>query len=536
MTTMTKERKYVGGAFLIGIVYRLLMSLQGIDSADLGFCMTFYQNFFRHPEAITFYFNYYLTGLIGGLWQLLFGQFGLLGFRLLETGAMTLAIWLLYRAFLPWLSSARVGAAAVLLSFLFPSFVITFHYGTLSYLLMAASIYTLSRWLQGGSAGWLTLAGMMIGLCFFARVINGALIVLLFFPVFWGWKRSRRHALDNAVYFGGGILAGALLVLLTMRLLGHLPYYVEGLAEEFGTLYGHNNDSGRLIGSYFKSYVNIGLQILAVSTMALYYGDAGHLPTRLKTAAHILMLAALTVLVFTSQPYLSAVAICTLIIVITSKPQSLTFYALACAYLFPFGSGVAISSVFQWCGGLLIIPAACCYSRLTSQWQRTVTALLVLVIGVNMIYKMCIAAHGEESPRVKTFTMALPGTLNAMTDSDRAQRYRNEVGRILEYADDNPLLLIANQASELYYATGLLPFMGHTELDAFKEDAIGRRLEQQITIWNRLPLVVFIQRGHDSNDMEAFRQELLPWMRKHGYQLVYGDPDIELFKAIQVGK
>jgi hypothetical protein len=153
-----------------------------------------------------------------------------------------------------------------------------------------------------------------------------------------------------------------------------------------------------------------------------------------------------------------------------------------------------------------------------------------------MIYKMCIAAHGEESPRVKTFTMALPGTLNAMTDSDRAQRYRNEVGRILEYADDNPLLLIANQASELYYATGLLPFMGHTELDAFKEDAIGRRLEQQITIWNRLPLVVFIQRGHDSNDMEAFRQELLPWMRKHGYQLVYGDPDIELFKAIQVGK
>jgi hypothetical protein len=64
---MTKEKKYITGAFLIGIVYRLLMGLQGIDSIDMGFCMTFYQNIFSHPEAMTFYFNYYLTGLIGGV-------------------------------------------------------------------------------------------------------------------------------------------------------------------------------------------------------------------------------------------------------------------------------------------------------------------------------------------------------------------------------------------------------------------------------------------------------------------------------------
>ena len=373
---------------MTGIVYRLLTVLLSNNTGYTGFSMTFYQNIFSHPETVTFYFNYYLAGLVGGVWQLLFGQFGLLGFRLLEMATMSMAIWLLYLAFRPWLPSARVGACAVLLSFLFPAFVITFHYDTLSYLLMAASVYTLSRWLQGGTAGWLTLAGMMIGLCFYARVINGALIALLFFPVFWGWRRSRRRALDNAVYYGGGILAGSMLVLVTMKLLGHLPYYVEGLAEEFGTLYGHNNSSGFLIGTYFKGYINIGLQILALAMLALYFGDAGHMPARLKTAVRIVTVVILSVLVLTSQPYLSAVAICTLIIVITRDPLPLSFYALACAYLFPFGSGVDIPGNFHWCGGLLIIPAACCYKKLTSKWQRNVTVVLVLVIALNMIYKM----------------------------------------------------------------------------------------------------------------------------------------------------
>ena len=42
-------------AFVIGVAYRLLMGVQGIDITDMGFCMTFYQNIFSHPDAMTFY-------------------------------------------------------------------------------------------------------------------------------------------------------------------------------------------------------------------------------------------------------------------------------------------------------------------------------------------------------------------------------------------------------------------------------------------------------------------------------------------------
>lgn len=528
---MTEEQKYIGGAFLIGIAYRLLMGLQGIDNVDMGFCMTFYQNIFTHPDAMPFYFNYYLTGLIGGVWHLLFGQFGLLGFRLLETMTMALAIWLLFLAFRPWLSSPRISAVAILLSFLFPSLIVTFHYDTLSFLLMAASVYASSRYLRGNALLWLTVAGAMIGISFFARIVNGVLAALVFFPLLWGWRKSSRDGFVAASYYAGGILAGCLLVLSLMGLLGHLPYFGEALAEAFGTFSGHETShaSANLFGVYLKSYVNIGLQILVVALLALYFGDAGHLSAKLRTVLRIIMLVALFVLVLTSQPYLSAVAICTLMIVITPHPLPLLFYALACAYLFPFGSDIGIPGIFHWCGGLLIVPAAYCYKKLTSQWQRTVTGLLGLAVALNMVYKMGATAYGEDYPRSETFTQALSGTLNTMTDADRAVRYRNEVARIRQYAAGNNLLLIANQASELYYATGLLPFTGNTQMGTYMGETLVQRLDSQHERYGRLPLIAFIKRGHDTDDMDEFRQTLHPWMVRQGYHTVYDDDDIELF-------
>ncbi len=532
---MTKHRIHIATAFLVGILYRLLMSLQGIDSVDMGFCMTFYQNIFTHPDTMTFYFNYYLTGLIGGLWQLAFGRFGLLGFRVLELFTLTTAVWLLYRACRPWLPQSTVTAGAILLSFLFPSLIVTFHYDTLSFLLMAASVWALSRWWQQGSLPWLALAGAFIGISFFVRIVNGALFALILFPFFWGWRTSLRRAFINAYTYASGLLMGCLLVILLMALLGHLGYFGQALAEAFGTFSGEetSHTSGNLFGVYLKSYVNIGLQILVLCMLALYFGDAGHLSDKLKKIVRTVLIIALFVLVLTSQPYLSAAAICTLMIVITPHPVHITFYALVCAYLFPFGSDIGIPGIFHWCGGLLLIPAATCYPRLTSQWQRKVAVLLALTIAVNMVYKLGAHAYGEEQPRTETRYMAIPGTLNTLTDSARAQRYRHEVAVITAHADSSRLLLIGNQAAELYYATASIPFTGNTQMGTFRGQSLIGRLNRQTDYYDRLPLVAYILRGHDSDDMLDFRRDLRPWLLRHGYQQIYRDSTLQLFRPVQ---
>ena len=540
---MTKEKKYITGAFLIGIVYRLLMGLQGIDSIDMGFCMTFYQNIFSHPEAMTFYFNYYLTGLVGGVWHLLFGQFGLLGFRVLETMTMTAAIWLLYLSFKPWFHSTRVAAVAILVSFLFPSFVLTFHYDTLSFLLMSASVYAMSRWQRlEQQLVWLWMAGTMIGIAFFTRIVNGSLAALVLIPFICGCLQSWKRGLRLASIYGGGILTGCVVVLALMVALGHWTYFVAAVNEAFGTFNGNESSalrdalpvqnshtSSNLFSVYLKSYVNIGLQVLALAGTALFYGDAGHLPNKLKVPIRLLLLAILFVLVFTSQPYLSAIAICSLLLLISRAIQPLVSYVLICAYLFPFGSDIGIPGIFHWCAGLLIMPTACCYRKLISNWQKNVVCALSVVIALLMVYKMGSTAQGEEHSRLHTTTMALPGTLNVMTDSERAERYRNEVSRIQQYGQDNPWLLIANQASELYYATGKLPFTGNTQMGTFMGEELIERLDRQQADYGKCPLIVYIKRGHDTDDVPDFRRDLEPWMQKHHYRPVYEDDDLQLF-------
>jgi hypothetical protein len=540
---MTKEKKYIAAAFLIGIIYRLLMSLQGIDSIDMGFCMTFYQNIFNHPEAMTFYFNYYLTGLIGGVWNLLFGQFGLLGFRVLETITVSVAIWLLYLSFRPWFHSTRVAAVAILVSFLFPSFVLTFHYDTLSFLLMSSSVYALSRWQQIERPIWLWTAGVMIGIAFFARIVNGSLAALILVPFVCGCLQSWKRGFTLALTFGSGMLAGSIAVLVLMLALGHWPYFMAALSEAFGTFNGNESSalrdalpevqnshtSANLFSVYLKSYVNIGLQVLALAGIALFYGDSGHLPQKLKLPIRILLLAVLFVLVLTSQPYLSAIAICSLLLLISRAIQPLVSYVLICAYLFPFGSDIGIPGIFHWCAGLLILPTACCYRKLFSTWQKNVVCALCVAISLLMLYKMGSAAQGEEHSRLHTTTIALPGTLNVMTDSERAERYRNEVSRIQQYGKNNPWLLIGNQASELYYATGKLPFTGNTQMGTFMGSELIERLDRQAADYRRLPLIVYIKRGHDTDDMPDFRRDLEPWMQKHHYTPVYEDDDLTIF-------
>lgn len=531
---MEKKQIYIALAFLAGIIYRLLMGLQGIDSVDVGFCMTFYQNIFSHPEAMTSYFNYYLTGIIGGAWQLAFGQFGLLGFRVLETVTMSTAVWLLYLAFHHWIPKTRTAVVAILLSFLFPSFVITFHYDTLSFLLMAASVCSLSQWFRKARPGWLFTAGVMIGLSFFTRNVSGALIALAAFPFYWGAQTSWRKGQTYAAFYVSGMAAGAVSVVVIMMILGHAPYYLAALQELVsGISDGESTPvSVDFWSGYFKSYINIGLQILVIAMMALYFGDTGLLKGRLRTAARVVMILGLFILVFTSQPYLSAVSFCTLLIVIAKDPLPLSFYALACAFLFPFGSGSSIPSVFHWCGGLLIIPAACCFQQLGSPWQRKVTRLLCLCIAITMIFKMVNHAYGERRSRMSTTVMALPGTLNTLTSPEHAERYRHEVSTIKKYAAPGDLLLIANQVSELYYATETLPFTGSTNLVTYMEDDLTERLNKQVERLEGMPVIVYLYRqleGKEAEETADVRRVLEQWMSEHDYRKVHEDDDVKVF-------
>ena len=102
---------------LFAVAYYMLVALQGLDYADEGFSLTFYQQIFSHPEDVEYLFLYYLTGLLGGVWELLFGGWGNYGFRLffaLVSGCNVLVAFSILRRYLP-VSTVLLGCLALFL-------------------------------------------------------------------------------------------------------------------------------------------------------------------------------------------------------------------------------------------------------------------------------------------------------------------------------------------------------------------------------------------------------------------------------------
>lgn len=540
------RKTYVIGVFIVGIFYRLLMGLQGFDAIDMGHCMTFYQNIFTRPDAMPFYFNIYLTGVVGGLWNMLFGGWGVLGSRLLEVLTEAAAIALMYGAFRPWMRTTGMAVTAIGTSFLFPTLFISFHYDTLSFLCMAASIHAFMRWVRGGRLLWLGVAGLWLGVNFFARTVNGVLWSMALIPFLWGCRHSWRQGWTNASVHVGGIVAGCLLVFSLMACLGHCGLFWDGFCGAFSKFTGHEDthSSSGLLSAYFNSFINVILQILCLVGVAVSNRLVQHVSSLVaKRVLRVSLSAILFILVYTSNPYLSAIAACTALFAAAVWPRVRKWlfiaelpwdylmaggYALGCAYLFPFGSDIGIQGIFNRCGGLLIVPATCCWQWLGGRWQRQTVGAVCLCVCGGMIIRTGQSPYGERTPRWEMTEMALPKSINVMTDHEKAVRYRNIVSHIAQYGKGNELLFVGNQAAELYYATHKLPFTGNTTLNAFRGEGLIKCLDKQHAYYGNLPVIVFLTE-EDKSDEPSFRKDMQPWMEEHQYHRVYHDTDMDIF-------
>ena len=67
---------------LILFIFQLFFIFQGLSLTDSGAYAIMYQNIFDAPESLEYFFNYWLSSILGGLWLKLFPFMGLLGLRI----------------------------------------------------------------------------------------------------------------------------------------------------------------------------------------------------------------------------------------------------------------------------------------------------------------------------------------------------------------------------------------------------------------------------------------------------------------------
>lgn len=508
--------------FVAGFAYRCVMSLHGIDHIDLGFCHTYYQNFFSHPDALIYNHLYYLTGFAGGLIEQGFGGGGLLVFRLFEALMLTGAIFFLWLTARPWLSR-RWSIAAVLLSFLFPPVIITFHHNTLSFLLCAIAIWMAMRGFQSRQWGWWTLAaGVVWGISFFARLVNVSWLSLVIIFFLHGYIRGKgRRALTEAAVWLGGVAVGMGLVLgVLMPSLGHTQYFFQCITDAFGIFSGGNtapsHTGSSLFAVYFKTLLNLLLQMVAVAAMWFVFVRSARWKRPVQIAVLVLLAVGYAVLVQTNNIRLTLLASCMLLCWpalhikhSTAAPFFILLSVLA-TLAFPFGSDLGIDHIFQWTAGLMIFPATL-GAQVLSQDRRMKRAILVgyIIVAASALWRMVSHAHWEQNWRTEDTCLTQSPLLNAYV----TERHAAQLDSLMNYinghlAEDQPLLIVG-QESELYYACHALPFIGITQMGHYEGDELARIIEQQRTKFSLDPLIVVVSHGDDEEDVQAMREVVL---------------------------
>lgn len=207
------------------IMYQMLGVFFGMDVADGGFYLTFYDNIFTHPESVEYNFMYYLSGVIGGAFQTLFPSMGMMEMRLLGVAFNTLCAIILYRALRRTVDERAIalGCALVVTSFIAPPY--TYCYDLCTVVFYVLAITLLWRGLERDKAWMVTLAGALAGLNILVRIPNLLGLSMACVPLIRYWiDRSRldmtwrRPALLSLLFMAASAIAvGIVLAIMPER-------------------------------------------------------------------------------------------------------------------------------------------------------------------------------------------------------------------------------------------------------------------------------------------------------------------------------
>ncbi|MBT8375425.1 MAG: hypothetical protein KJO22_01010, partial [Bacteroidia bacterium] len=154
-------------SIVLAVTVQLLLAFQGIDVCDDGFMLTFYQQFFNHPESVEYNFMYWLAGFIGGIWYETFDGAGMLSFKLLAIIVNTLTYIVGFYVLKPYLKTQYVIIGLLMALFIYDFGFLVFYHNQLTALLTVTGVYFLIKALREQRSSWFIIAGLVIGINIF---------------------------------------------------------------------------------------------------------------------------------------------------------------------------------------------------------------------------------------------------------------------------------------------------------------------------------------------------------------------------------
>lgn len=268
-----QERLFVILFLLSVFLLNALLGVSGIDMTDEGFLLSAYQQMFNNPQS-TGMMSCYNTLLLGGLWNVLFGKFGIIGFRIFAALLMTII-----SAFVYYLCRDVVGRwwifIGLIMVFLGGKYIFVFHYNHTSALVSIITAFFTYKSVTKNNVWYMLMAGVSLGFGVLFRVPNICMcaFILILIPYY---LHTRNFKLLMRL-FGSAVLGFVIGMVINLGLvvaLGHQEYLIASFTGLFVSLDSTEDKHGlmNLIITYvdqFKSLLRY-MSIIAIWPILLW--------------------------------------------------------------------------------------------------------------------------------------------------------------------------------------------------------------------------------------------------------------------------
>ena len=498
-------QRYPGRLFgltLLAIaLYLLLGVFYGMDVADAGFYLTFYDNIFTHPASVEYNFMYYLSGVLGGTLQSLFPGMGIVGMRLAGVALCLLTATVVYYMLRRHVDERALALGCALVAVAFVSPPLTLSYDLCTVLLYVCAIALLWRGWHNDSAAWVMLAGVVAGLNVLVRIPNVLGLSMGLLPLMAAFIASRwkKHAVNwkETLLLTGLFYCSAVLALCVVALLmpgSHFQCLVNvvddlrAIAADTSGTASHSTSQMLLTqGKFYLLELYTGVK-LAVPVLAYW---AAHHRIRIRWARYGIKVLCLAVLCWfvarmhPLQPLWLASIVGGVWLIVRSQSWPLKWavvLGLGMMLVMPLGSDGAYNngSIIAW----LAAPLACEFWRARSRWP-----LVVVFMASCVVHNVVDGAYFDGGPlTAKRWQVDNPRSTLVFTTSERAQVLNRLLKGIEPYIQPHTTLMAYGSIPTLNYLTHTRPYLGCSWVEQLSATMLKEKLERSAT--SELPPVL----------------------------------------------
>lgn len=529
MTTIFKsvqKHKFIY-ALIAVVLYQFACALQGFDLSDEGWGMYFYQQIFKNPECVVAQMPYWITGVIGGVWNFFFPEGGFLGTRILGiivvTGTFCLSYMFLKKSINSgWLIVGLMAQVLIVAGDPKP-----YGYNSLTAFFVLLTVIAFWHGLETNKSLWLFIGGLILGINVFVRIPNLAILpIVLLIPVYHYWKNGKVRLFGRQMGITIiGLIIGILLVIAAMRYWGYWAFFVEALTGVANSATDESNSHqfGRLMIRYTKNYWGIlCVGGIVVISGCLYVWLRSKLTNRY--LPWVLNIISIIVWVFLALYYNVALrhndmyfthfisyagAILILFRYNGNNKIHLRYAALASLAMIiciPLGSDQGINTM--WTSAWLALPLGTAYLcglfsekvswkgffkkyAINKKYSRCYLYIIFAVYFACGIYKNDNLAYYDPGSRFsKIYSINNPYCRFIYTGSYRAN-LMNELLPILEkYVKPNDCLLVYNFMPGINYMTDTRSYISNAWLWCLSGAELKQQLDVSVSKNKTLPVVL----------------------------------------------